>query len=181
MMEMDQQIPGSIQMTAFTDRNKHYLRDALGRYASGITVIASHDEIEPFGFTCQSFHSVSLEPPLVSFSVMVSSSTYPRIRRSGNFSVNILSNRQKSVSSQFSRKGVDKWAGISWSKSENGNPIIDGSITWLDCSIVNEIRAGDHYIVVGIVRDIGITKNTDEDPLLYFRGNYHSIDEKTES
>ena len=76
-------------------------REALGHYASGITVITSHVDDEPIGFTCQSFYSVSMSPPLVSFSVMASSASYPRIRLAGRFAVNILSGEQVAISNRF--------------------------------------------------------------------------------
>ena len=69
-------------------------RDTLGHYASGITIISGVDEQGPIGFTCQSFYSVSTEPPLVSFSVMTNSTTYPRVRSTGKFAVNVLAHDQ---------------------------------------------------------------------------------------
>lgn len=76
-------------------------RQALGHYASGITVITSHHEGEPIGFTCQSFYSVSMSPPLVSFSVMSRSASYPKIRQAGRFTVNILSGEQVGISTSL--------------------------------------------------------------------------------
>lgn len=76
-------------------------REALGHYASGITVVTSHLDGERVGFTCQSFHSVSMSPPLVSFSVMSSSASYPKIRQAGRFAVNILSDGQVEVSNHL--------------------------------------------------------------------------------
>ena len=92
-------------------------REALGHYASGITVVTTHIDGEPIGFTCQSFHSVSMSPPLVSFSVMSNSASYPKIRQAGRFAVNILSDGQVEVSNQFARRGTDKWLGIDWQES----------------------------------------------------------------
>src|SRR5690606_33826005 len=92
-------------------------REVLGHFASGITVIASHIDDEPIGFTCQSFYSVSMDPPLVSFSVMSSSASYPRTRQSGRFSVNILSEEQIHISNQFARRRADKWQGVEWQES----------------------------------------------------------------
>lgn len=126
-------------------------RDALGHYASGITIIAGAIEGEPLGFTCSSFYSVSLEPPLVSFSVMRTSTTYPRIRETGRFSVNVLSHDQYEVSSQFARSGTDKWAGIAWSPSGQGNPLLADTLMWLDCELWAEHEAGDHLIAIGRV------------------------------
>ena len=87
-------------------------RDTLGHYASGITVISGLEGGEPVGFTCQSFYSVSIDPPLVSFSVMLTSTTYPRIKQSGRFAVNVLAHDQHHVSNQFARKGTDKTLGV---------------------------------------------------------------------
>lgn len=150
-------------------------REALGHYASGITVITSHMDGEPIGFTCQSFYSVSMRPPLVSFSVMSSSASYPKIRRAGSFAVNILSDGQAAISNQFSRRGADKWQGIDWQESPLGNPVIAGSLHWFDCEIHTEHAAGDHLIVIGEVKALSLQEATVAQPLLYFKGEYCSI------
>lgn len=150
-------------------------REALGHYASGITVITSHTGDEPIGFTCQSFYSVSMNPPLVSFSVMRSSASYPKIREAGRFAVNILSGEQAGISNQFARRGTDKWQGIEWQESPLGNPVIDGSLHWLDCEIHAEYIAGDHVIVIGEVKALDLQKADTEQPLLYFKGQYRNL------
>ncbi|WP_423395992.1 flavin reductase family protein [Burkholderia sp. LMG 21824] len=150
-------------------------REALGHYASGVTVIASHVDGEPIGFTCQSFHSVSMSPPLVSFSVMSGSASYPRIRQAGRFVVNILSEEQVSISNQFARRGTDKWHGVEWQESPLGNPIIAGSLHWLDCEIHAEHVAGDHLIVIGEVKALNRREAAAAQPLLYFKGQYRNI------
>ncbi|WP_160669298.1 flavin reductase family protein [Pseudarthrobacter sp. ATCC 49987] len=150
-------------------------RDTLGHYASGITIISGIDEDGPIGFTCQSFYSVSTDPPLVSFSVMTSSTTYPRLRESGKFVVNVLAHDQDNVSNQFARKGTDKWAGIDWSPTNAGNPIIAGTLMWLDCDIWAEHEAGDHYIVIGRVNEMSPPTWHKEEPLLYFKGQYRHL------
>ncbi|MFG6178521.1 flavin reductase family protein [Halomonas sp. THAF12] len=147
-------------------------REALGHYASGITVITSHIDGDPIGFTCQSFYSVSMSPPLVSFSVKASSYSYPRIRQAGRFAVNILSDEQTRVSNQFARQGTDKWHGVEWQESPLGNPIIAGSLHWLDCEIHAEHAAGDHLIVIGEVKALNPTEAAATRPLLYFKGQY---------
>ena len=150
-------------------------REALGHYASGITVITSHLDDEPVGFTCQSFYSVSVSPPLVSFSVMAGSASYPRIRQAGRFAVNILSGEQVDISNRFARRGTDKWHGVEWQASPLGNPIIAGSLHWLDCEIHAEHRAGDHLIVIGEVKALNLQDATATQPLLYFKGQYCNI------
>ncbi|MBN3726190.1 flavin reductase family protein [Burkholderia sp. Ac-20379] len=150
-------------------------RDALGHYASGITVIASHVDGEPIGFTCQSFHSVSMRPPLVSFNVMSGSASYPKIRRAGRFVVNILSDEQIGISNQFARRGTDKWHGVAWRASPLGNPIIAGSLHWLDCELHAEYEAGDHLIVIGEVKALDVPAAVAAQPLLYFKGQYCNL------
>jgi flavin reductase (DIM6/NTAB) family NADH-FMN oxidoreductase RutF len=155
-------------------------REALGHYASGITVITSHVDGEPIGFTCQSFYSVSVSPPLVSFSVMSSSASYPRIRQAGRFAVNILSGEQVTISNQFARRGTDKWHGVEWQASPLGNPLLGGSLHWLDCEIHAEYAAGDHLIVIGEVKALNLQATAATQPLLYFKGQYCNLATHTE-
>lgn len=150
-------------------------REALGHYAAGITVITSLIDGEPLGFTCQSFYSVSMSPPLVSFSVMASSASYPGMRQAGRFAVNILSGEQVGISNQFARKGTDKWHGVQWQASPLGNPVIAGSLHWLDCQIHAEHAAGDHLIVIGEVKALKLHEASATQPLLYFKGNYCNL------
>ncbi|WP_190814101.1 flavin reductase family protein [Saccharopolyspora pogona] len=151
-------------------------REILGNYASGVTVISSHDGHEPIGFTCQSFYSVSLEPPLVSFSVMRTSRSYPRIRETGRFAINVLSQDQRAVSDQFARSGPDKWSGVSWQFSCQETPILDGALTWLDCELDAEHEAGDHFVVIGRVCDMGAAAcHENLSPLLFFQGQYRDL------
>ncbi|MFJ7141133.1 MAG: flavin reductase family protein [Pseudomonas protegens] len=162
----------SLPSTAIEPLN---FREALGHYASGITVITSQVDGEPIGFTCQSFYSVSMSPPLVSFSVMSSSASYPKIRQAGRFVVNILSGEQVRISNQFARKGSDKWHGVQWQESPLGNPIITGSLHWLDCEIHAEHAAGDHLIVIGEVKALNLQQAAATQPLLYFKGQYCNL------
>jgi len=150
-------------------------RTALGHYASGITVITSQIDGEPIGFTCQSFYSVSMHPPLISFSVMTSSASYPKIRQAGRFVVNILSDEQINISNQFAQRGTDKWQGVEWQESPLGNPIIVGSLLWLDCEIYAEHTAGDHLIVIGEVKSLNAHNAAATKPLLYFKGSYCNL------
>ena len=167
-------------MSAMIDRTSfapdpQLFRQALGHYASGITVIAGIAGDAPVGFTCQSFYSVSLEPPLVSFSVMRGSTSWPKIRETGAFSVSILSARQREVSNALARSGADKWSGVAWERTARGNPIIDGSLAWLDCALFEEYPAGDHSIVIGEVREMGpLDPDEGHEPLIFFRGRYVS-------
>lgn len=170
--------PGSTMPLPGTAIEPSSFREALGHYASGITVITSHIDAEPTGFTCQSFYSVSMSPPLVSFSVMASSASYPRMRQAGRFAVNILSGEQVRISNQFARRGTDKWHGVEWQESPLGNPIIVGSLHWLDCEIHAEHVAGDHLIVIGEVKALNLQEAAAAQPLLYFKGQYCNLAER---
>jgi 3-hydroxy-9,10-secoandrosta-1,3,5(10)-triene-9,17-dione monooxygenase reductase component len=150
-------------------------RDTLGHYASGITIIGGYEHDEPVGFTCQAFYSVSTTPPIVSFSVMTNSTTYPRIRETGRFSVNVLSHSQHTISDQFARKGTDKWAGIEWTMTANRNPVIAGTLMWLDCTIIAEYEMGDHQVVFGHVNEMSPAEWHVGQPLLYFKGQYRHL------
>ena len=152
-------------------------RDTLGHYASGVVVISGRHEGGPAGFTCQSFFSVSADPPLISFSVMTTSTTYPLIRETGTFAVNVLAHDQHDVSNQFARSGTDKWGGIGWQATRLGNPVISETLMWLDCDIWAEHEAGDHVLVIGRVREMSPPQWHTRDPLLYFKGQYRHLRE----
>lgn len=151
-------------------------RNALGRYASGVTVISGLARGEPVGFTCQAFHSVSITPPLISIAVMGSSTSWPQIRPTGKFLVNILEAGQKEISNAFARSGTDKWKGVDWHLSDHGNPVIADTLMWLDCSLFNQHEAGDHTIVLGRVLAMSAEHwGHDRQPLLYYRGQYNTF------
>ncbi|GAA0930280.1 flavin reductase family protein [Pseudonocardia zijingensis] len=149
------------------------LREVLGHFVSGIVVVTAAGPAGPLGFTCQSFASLSLEPPLVSFAPARTSSTWPRIRETGTFCVNVLAADHQELSAGFARSGgtgVDKFHGVGWRPSPSGAPVLDGVSAWIDCTLWNEYDGGDHTIVVGRVLDLGATP--DRLPLLFYRGRY---------
>ena len=91
--------------------------------------------------------------------------------------MNILSGKQAGISNQFAKQSSDKWHGVKWQPSPQGNPIIDGSLHWLDCEIHAEYPAGDHLIVIGEVKALKAQQATATQPLLYFKGQYRSLAE----
>lgn len=151
-----------------------HLRHVLGHFASGIVVITAMTPDGPAGFTCQSFSSLSLDPPLVSFSPARTSSTWPRIRRIGRFCVNVLADDHRDVSTAFARSGADKYLGVAWSPAPSGAPRLDGVVAWIDCALHDEFPGGDHTIVVGRVRSL--EAEPDLAPLLFHRGAYGVLD-----
>ena len=150
-------------------------RDVLGRFASGVTVVTSTSGGQPVGMTCQSFSSVSLDPPLVLFVPAKTSRAWPLIQRSGKFCVNFLGADQAEVSNIMASRGIDKFADVKWAPSEaTGSPMLDGILGFVDCTIHAVHEAGDHFVVIGRVLDLAMTDA--EDPLLFFRGQYTTTD-----
>lgn len=147
-----------------------HLRNVLGHFASGIVVITTITPQGPTGFTCQSFSSLSLDPPMVSFSPARTSTTWPRIRETGHFCVNVLADGHEPVSTAFARSGTDKFAGVSWVPAPSGAPRLDGVAAWVDCTLYEEFPGGDHTVVLGLVRDCGA--DSSRSPLLFHRGIY---------
>lgn len=145
-------------------------RTVLGHCPTGVVAVTGIDTGAPTGMTVGSFTSVSLDPPLVAFFPDRASTTFPRIRASGSFCVNVLGEDQEQVCRELARKGDEKFAGISWRASGSGSPIVAGALAWIDCDIDCVHDAGDHYIVVGRVRQLDIAEPGA--PLLFFRGGY---------
>ena len=146
------------------------MRDVLGHFASGVTVLTAVTDEGPIGFTCQSFSSLSLEPPLIAFAPARTSRTWPRLREIGRFCVNVLAEGQDDVSQNFARSGADKFAGVSWTPSVHGAPVLDAVVAWIDGELWAEYDGGDHTIVVARVLDLGA--HPDRRPLLFHRGSY---------
>jgi flavin reductase (DIM6/NTAB) family NADH-FMN oxidoreductase RutF len=114
--------------------------------------------------------SVSLDPPLVSVCPAKSSSSWPRIRSGGGFCVNILAADQEDVCRVFAARRPDKFRGIGWKPAESGAPILNDILAWVDCGVVAEHDGGDHVVVIGEVRDLGIER--EGLPLVFYRGGY---------
>ncbi|WP_235530058.1 MULTISPECIES: flavin reductase family protein [unclassified Nocardioides] len=164
--------------TAAAQEAARRFRDVLGRFASGVTVITSVAGDEPVGMTCQSFSSISLDPPLVMFSPAKTSRAWPLIQRSGHFCVNFLAAGQEDLSNVMASRGTDKFAGLEWSLSKTGAPLFDGIVGYVDCTVHAVHEAGDHYVVIGRVQDMDFTVGASgetPDPLLYFQGAYRTV------
>ena len=146
----------------------------LGHFCTGVTVITGADDGRPAGFACQAFAALSLTPPLVLFCPATSSRTWPAIANSGYFCVNVLSAGQQDIARRFGVSGADKFAGLSWSPSSSGAPVLAGALTWVECAVAAVHEAGDHYLVVGRVTELGPSRP--DRPLLFYRGRYAAMD-----
>jgi 3-hydroxy-9,10-secoandrosta-1,3,5(10)-triene-9,17-dione monooxygenase reductase component len=145
-------------------------RQVLGHFCTGVTVIATVDEGGPAGFACQSFAAVSLDPPLVLFCPSRSSATWPRIAAAGHFCASVLADEQRELARIFGASGAGKFAGVRWSPSRSGAPVLDGALTWAGCTVETVHEAGDHYVVLGRVTELGECRAGP--PLLFYRGRF---------
>ncbi|MEU7718325.1 flavin reductase family protein [Streptomyces tibetensis] len=155
-------------------------RRVLGNFASGVAVVTAPPATAgdpPAGFACQSFTSLSLDPPLVAFMVGRTSTTWPRIARAGVFCVNVLGAGQAELCRSFAVSGADKFAGVAYDAAPaSGSPRLTGTVAWIDCTIHAVHPGGDHLIVVGRVDALGADADADPDgPLLFHRGRFAGV------
>jgi 3-hydroxy-9,10-secoandrosta-1,3,5(10)-triene-9,17-dione monooxygenase reductase component len=142
------------------------LREVMGHFATGVTVVTAMHGAQPVGFTCQSFVSLSLDPPLIAIAPSKASTSWPRIRAADSFCVNVLADSQAELCLAFARSGGDKFDGIDWSPGITGAPVLLRSLAWVECGLEAAHDAGDHELVIGRVRNICTGEGT---PLLFYR------------
>lgn len=129
-------------------------RRTLGRFATGVTLVTGADACGPIGLIVNAFTAVSLEPPLIAICPSRHSFTWPRVRRSGRFGVNMLAAEHAKYVRHAAQAEADRFIGINHVLSESGVPRIRSAIAFLDCEPVAEQLAGDHWIVVARVHDL---------------------------
>ncbi|RQH10407.1 flavin reductase family protein [Bradyrhizobium sp. RP6] len=145
-------------------------RNALGTYATGVTIItAAAPDGKPYGLTCNSFASVSLNPPLVLWSLVVYSSSLTIFQNASHFTVNVLGASQQALANKFAKSSDDKFAGVDWTPGLGNAPVLAESVANFQCRSVNRYYGGDHVIFLGAVE--AYTYNARE-PLLFARGAF---------
>ena len=145
-------------------------RKAMGKFATGVTVITTEVEGETHGMTANAFMSVSLHPMLVVVSIGERAQMLEKIKKSNRFAVNILSSDQQELSMIFSGQIKDT---ISVHFNQfNGFPVINGALAHVTCEVVNQHVEGDHTLFIGRVTDIQVQE---DEPLVYFNGRYRSL------
>jgi flavin reductase (DIM6/NTAB) family NADH-FMN oxidoreductase RutF len=146
------------------------IKAAFSHFTTGVTVITGQSGGTPYGFTCQSFVALSLDPTYFSFCPSRNSQSWPVIRTAGAVSVNILADDQAALCEVFSRKSFDRFAETQWRQADNGSPALDGVLARIEADIVDEIDAGDHTIVVA--EPTGFWIDSARSPLLYYQGAF---------
>ncbi|MBH5388193.1 flavin reductase family protein [Bradyrhizobium diversitatis] len=145
-------------------------RNALGTYATGVTIItAAAPDGKPYGLTCNSFASVSLNPPLVLWSLVVYSSSLTIFQNASHFTVNVLGASQQALANKFAKSSDDKFTGVDWAPGLGNAPVLAESVANFQCRSVNRYYGGDHVIFLGAVE--AYTYNAKE-PLLFARGTF---------
>ena len=154
-----------------TEIDGRAFRDVMGQFCTGVVVATGCHDGEPAGFAAQSFLSLSLDPPLVGLCPAKTSTSWPKLRDSGHFCINVLAAEQKAVCDVMAQSGIDKFAALNWRPGKTGSPVIDDALAFIDCELTAEHEAGDHTIAVGRVVDIQVV-DAARPPLLFFRGAY---------
>ena len=151
------------------------LRTALGRYATGVTIVTCRDaEGGPVGLTCNSFSALSLEPPLVLWSLRSASPSIPAFRGAGHFAVNVLSDAQVDLSRRFASPVPDKFGEGLWADGVGGVPVLSGCAAVVECALYDAREAGDHWLFIGRVMGL---HEAPVAPLVFQSGRYHLLGE----
>jgi flavin reductase (DIM6/NTAB) family NADH-FMN oxidoreductase RutF len=145
-------------------------RNALGTYATGVTVItAMAGDGKPYGLTCNSFASVSLNPPLVLWSLVIFSQAMSIFQNASHFTVNVLGASQQALANKFATSSEDKFVGVDWTRGLGNAPILANSVANFQCRAADRYYGGDHVIFLGAVEAYSYNR---QEPLLFARGGY---------
>jgi flavin reductase (DIM6/NTAB) family NADH-FMN oxidoreductase RutF len=148
-------------------------RDALGMFATGVTIVTARSaEGALVGLTANSFNSVSLDPPLVLWSLARSAGSMPALSTGSHYAINILAANQKDLAERFASKNVDRWAEVQFSEGVGGAPVLDGCVASFECFNRSRYDEGDHVIFVGEVERC--THRPGAAPLLFHGGRFYT-------
>lgn len=154
--------------------DQRQFRRCLSSYPTGVTVITTQSSTgEKVGVTVNSFASVSLDPPLILWSLASNAASRATFESNPHFVVNVLADDQSAISNQFAKAGTDKWAGVDFAWSPENCPTISGAVAYLHCKIEEIKEAGDHLIFLARVQ--AIDTHESREPLMCCRGAYHSV------
>lgn len=150
--------------------DSNQLRQALSKFATGVTIVTSVDrDLEPVGITANSFSSVSLEPPMVLWSLSDKAFSKDAFLSATHFCVHVLTAEQKALSERFARAGEDKFGGVDWTRGLGGVPLLTDFVARFQCRSVDRHPAGDHIIFLGEVLEY---EQNEKRPLVFQGGCY---------
>jgi flavin reductase (DIM6/NTAB) family NADH-FMN oxidoreductase RutF len=146
-------------------------RAALGMFATGVTIVTARDaDGNPVGITANSFNSVSLDPPLVLWSLARGAASMAVFEQGSHYAINILASGQRALAERFGRRSVNRFAGVSFSPGAGGAPVIEGAAAVFQCRNRSRYEEGDHVIFVGEVERCAHREGTQ--PLIFHGGRY---------
>ncbi len=149
-------------------------RAVMGRFASGVTVVTATDvNGEDHGMTVSAFASVSLQPPLVVVCIDRDASMHDVLAAAEHFAVNILASTQESIARRFADTGAQRFEGIGYHRGENGAPILNDVLAYIECKRISTTVTGDHTVLIA---DTVATAMRDARPLLYYRGGFAQLE-----
>jgi len=153
----------------------YHLRSVLGRFATGVTIVSTHDaEGHAVGLTANSFQALSLEPALVLWSLRATSPSLPAFQWARHFAVNVLAESQVDLSRRFAAHRADKFADGVWADGTHGAPVLAGCAAIFECETVSHQQAGDHVLFIGRVLQMS---ESPVPPLVFQGGHYHMLGE----
>lgn len=147
-------------------------RQTLGKFATGVTVIAVAEGDEVHAMTANAFTSVSLDPPLILVCIDHRARTLPMIRNAGKFAVNVLTAEQENLSRLFARQAVDEEPSFTFDTMDDSAPLLNGALAGMDCTVVQDIEAGDHAVLIAHVDRIVTGEG---EPLCFYQGRYAKL------
>jgi flavin reductase (DIM6/NTAB) family NADH-FMN oxidoreductase RutF len=147
-------------------------RQAMGGFASGVTVVTTAHAGRLFGITVSSFCSLSLTPPLVLICIDQQAATHAAISAAGMFAINILAEDQEYLSRRFATQDAHKFLEGTYTRSANGVPLLNGALVQIECTLQAALPGGDHTIFTGLVTAAQAREGR---PLLYYRSGYHQL------
>ncbi|MGY3364249.1 flavin reductase (DIM6/NTAB) family NADH-FMN oxidoreductase RutF/DNA-binding MarR family transcriptional regulator [Bradyrhizobium sp. GM2.4] len=160
--------PGALESGA-PQGNSDAFRRALGHFSTGVTIITAESDGVRAGITANSFNSVSLDPPLVLWSVKKTSTSWPIFAAARSFAINVLASDQAQLASQFAKSGTDKFKDVDWKPGAAGAPLLAGVTAQFECTRRVEYEGGDHLIVVG---EVSYFARYERRPLVFTQGRF---------
>ena len=149
---------------------------AVGKYPTGITIVSTTHANKFYGFTANSFTSVSLDPALISFCLNVKSGSFDAFSNTKYFAINILSSQQLDLAAWFASSNIDKFHNVNFTENNFGIPLIENVLSWIECEKYKQIECGDHYIFIGKALKVTINSSLDSiSPLVYYGKSYKEL------
>ena len=160
-----------------TPEQQKHLRSMMGRFATGVTVVAARQGPFLSGMTANAIASISVDPPMMMASLSRRSETHTAIVGSHSFAISVLAADQRPLAECFaqpvSATKLRRFCDAPWHEAETGSPILDGAIAFFDCRLIERYDGGDHTIFLGEIVAAGFEQ--DADPLLFFAGEYRRL------